>query len=362
MSVFDVCGPLTNDLLERFGKHADDSGRDNGPRTEDIDELRDSGYFTIAVPEEFGGRGLTLREVAREQRRLAYRAPATALAVNMHHYSVGAAACAHRAGDSSVDWLLHEAANGAIFTVGHDDTGQDLALAPSGVRAEPAGGGGYRFRLREIFSPVPPVWDWLGVRALDDSDPSQPRVVHAFIRRSALGCRTAETRNGGLGRPTTRGGDALLHDAAAAAVLAEPEHVARVLPAGPPDDAFTFGIFGWLLSLTGTIYYAMARRAFDLAIEGAGRRASVPGGPALATHPLAQWPVAEAALRLDAIEAELDQVIADWTDRVHHGGQCLISLFAARHSAVDGANRVMDLASQIAAPPSGTLLPRRPTA
>ncbi|MGH7492557.1 MAG: hypothetical protein ACREOO_09190 [bacterium] len=40
----------------------------------------------LAVPTEFGGLGMSLAEVCREQRRLAYFAPATALAINMHLY------------------------------------------------------------------------------------------------------------------------------------------------------------------------------------------------------------------------------------------------------------------------------------
>jgi alkylation response protein AidB-like acyl-CoA dehydrogenase len=46
----------------------------------------------MAVPKEFGGPGMSLAEVCREQRRLAYRAPATALVTNMHLYWTGVAA------------------------------------------------------------------------------------------------------------------------------------------------------------------------------------------------------------------------------------------------------------------------------
>jgi len=48
-----------------------------------------------------GGAGMTLAEVCREQRRLAYQAPATALAVNMHLYWLGVAADLWRSGDAS---------------------------------------------------------------------------------------------------------------------------------------------------------------------------------------------------------------------------------------------------------------------
>ena len=53
------------------------------------------------MPTELGGHGRTLAEVVREQRRLAYHAAPTALAVNMHLYWTGVAADLWRAGDRS---------------------------------------------------------------------------------------------------------------------------------------------------------------------------------------------------------------------------------------------------------------------
>lgn len=54
------------------------------------------------MPRELGGSGLTLAKVCRERRRLAYRAPATALATNMHLHWTGMAADLERAGDDSL--------------------------------------------------------------------------------------------------------------------------------------------------------------------------------------------------------------------------------------------------------------------
>jgi hypothetical protein len=95
---------------------------------EDFEELRDAGYLRMNVPKEFGGRGLSLAEVCQEQRRLAYYAHATALAVNMHLYWVGVVADLWRAGDTSCEWLLQEAAAGEILAAGHAESGNDLPL------------------------------------------------------------------------------------------------------------------------------------------------------------------------------------------------------------------------------------------
>ena len=82
---------LTEDLLERCAERAAAYDRENRFFTEDFEELRQAGYLLSAVPQQFGGRGLSLAEVCQEQRRLAYRSAPTALATNMHLYWTGVA-------------------------------------------------------------------------------------------------------------------------------------------------------------------------------------------------------------------------------------------------------------------------------
>src|SRR5437868_218626 len=83
---------LTDEMLSRFAARAAAYDRENRFFQEDFEELRSAKYLTLPLPSEFGGPGMTLAEVCREQRRLAYYAPATALAVNMHLYWYGIAA------------------------------------------------------------------------------------------------------------------------------------------------------------------------------------------------------------------------------------------------------------------------------
>src|SRR5262245_13224932 len=83
---------LTDDMLARFDERAPVYDRENRFFTEDFEELRASGYLLAAVPAELGGSGLRLDEVMRLQQQLAYHAPATAVAVNMHLYWTGLAA------------------------------------------------------------------------------------------------------------------------------------------------------------------------------------------------------------------------------------------------------------------------------
>src|SRR5690348_16469757 len=103
---------LPHDMLQAFAERCARYDPENRFFQEDFDDLRRAGYLIMAVPKEFGGRGLNLAQVAREQRRLAYYAPATALGINMHIYWVGLAADLWHRGDHSAEWLLKEAMAG----------------------------------------------------------------------------------------------------------------------------------------------------------------------------------------------------------------------------------------------------------
>src|SRR5690606_12057670 len=109
---------LTDELLERCARRAPVYDRDNTFFEEDFAELKQAGYLTLPVPKELGGGGLTLAEMARQTRRLAYYAAPTALGLNMHIYWVGIAADLWRSGDKSLEWILEAAMDGAVFAAG----------------------------------------------------------------------------------------------------------------------------------------------------------------------------------------------------------------------------------------------------
>jgi hypothetical protein len=71
---------LTEEMLARFASRAASYDRENRFFAEDFEDLRAAKHLLLPLPSEFGGAGMTLAEVCREQRRLAYHAPATALA------------------------------------------------------------------------------------------------------------------------------------------------------------------------------------------------------------------------------------------------------------------------------------------
>ena len=126
------------------------------------------------MPVELGGLGLTLAQVLPERRRrLAYRSPATALAINMHIYWTGIAADLCRTGDDSLNWVLEEAAAGEVFAAGHGETGNDLPVLLSTAGRRPVDGG-YAFHGHKMFGSMTPVWTRLGHTRHGHERPGQP--------------------------------------------------------------------------------------------------------------------------------------------------------------------------------------------
>jgi alkylation response protein AidB-like acyl-CoA dehydrogenase len=199
---------VDEELLARFDERAPKYDHDNEFFTEDFEELRDRGYFLASLPAEYGGAGLDLKAINAIQRRIAYVAPATAVAVNMHHYWVGMCADMHRAGDPSGDWVLEKAAEGHIFAAGHGEAGNDLPLLLSTTKAERVDGG-WEITGHKIFGSLSPVWTYLGLHAQDNSDPANPKIVHGFLHRDTPGYRIEETWDT-MGMRATMSNDTIL--------------------------------------------------------------------------------------------------------------------------------------------------------
>lgn len=328
---------LTDEMLARFASRAPIYDQENRFFTEDFEELRAAKYLLLPVPRELGGAGMTLAEVCREQRRLAYYAPATALAVNMHLYWAGVAADLWRNGDPSLEWVLREAAGGEVFAAGHAEAGNDLPILLSATKAERVEGG-YRFTGRKHFGSLTPVWTRLGVHGMDTSNPAQPRVIHAFLKRGDPGYTIKETWDV-LGMRATRSDDTVLEN-----VFVPDRSVARIVPAGGAGiDAFVLSIFAWGLLGFGNIYYGLARRALDLTINALKSKTSLALSRSMAYHPEAQHAIADMVIELESIEPHLEKIAGDWSSGVDYGAQWPSKIFAAKYRAVEGAWRVVDL-------------------
>jgi alkylation response protein AidB-like acyl-CoA dehydrogenase len=329
---------LTDDMLARFDERCATYDRDNTFFTEDFEELRASGYLKGPLPVELGGSGLTLAELNKLQRRLAYHAPATAVAVNMHVYWVGLAADLHRMGDTSLDWILEEAAAGKIFAAGHGESGNDIPVLLSTSQAARVDGG-WEITGHKIFGSLSPVWDYLGIHAMDASDPANPKIVHAFVNRDASRYHIEETWDV-LGMRATASHDTILDR-----TFVPDSQVALVCPAGfAGAGLFQVGLFAWALLGFGGVYLGLAERIFDDTIAMLHRRTSIALTRSMAYHPEVQHYVAEMRIALEAARAHLEQTCDDWSNGVDHGMEWPLKIVASKYADVNNAWSVADTA------------------
>jgi len=294
---------LSDEMLERFRSRAAGYDRENKFFQEDFDELKEAGYLNLALPQEFGGPGLNVAEVGRQQRRLAYYAPSDAVAVNMHFYWTGMAADLYRAGDKSCEWVLEDAAKGEVFAAGHAERGNELVGLLSTAQATPENGG-YRINAHKSFGTMTPVWTRLGFHAMDMTDPSAPKVVHGFATRDTEGIRIQENWDS-LGMRATRSDDTIFENA-----FVPMERIARVVPPGAAGlDLFLLGVFAWADVGFSNVYYGVAERARDLAIEEVKNKTSLGiSRGSLAYHAEFQHGVADLVLTLDPLAPHIDAV------------------------------------------------------
>ena len=332
---------LTDEMLARFQERAPVYDRENRFFQDDFDELKDSGYLLAAVPKELGGHGLNLYEVMQLQRKLAYHAAPTALGINMHLYWTGVFADCWRAGDKSCEFLLREAAAGAIFAAGHAESGNDLPVLLGTTRAEPVDGG-YKLYGHKNFGSLTPVWTRMGLHAMDTSDPNAPKIVHAFMPRETAGYTIKETWDT-LGARATKSDDTILDGC----FIADKD-IVRVVPAGAAGiDNFVIGIFAWAVLGFGNVYYGLAQRALDFTIENIKKKSSVGLSRSMAYHAEVQHEIAEMAIELEGIGPHLDSVAADWSNGVDHGAMWGAKIVAAKYHAVESAWRIVDKGLQV---------------
>ena len=285
-----------------------------------------------------GGGGLTLAEINRLQRRIAYVAPATAVAVNMHHYFVGLCADLHRTGDPSGDWVLRQAAEGSVFAAGHGEAGNDIPVLLSTTQAERVDGGWSSPATRSSAA-SPRCGLTSACTAWTRATPPHRRSSTASSTATRRAIRIEDTWDT-LGMRATTSNDTILDRA-----FVPDEAVILVCPAGfAGADMFHVALFAWALLGFAGVYSSIARRAFDETVASAQQRRSIALTRSMAYHPEVQHHIAEMRIHVEAMTAHLDRVCDDWSNGVDHGMDWPVKIFACKHDVVTRAWAVVDTA------------------
>lgn len=324
---------LAAELGQEFAARAAEHDRDNTFPVENFDRMRERGYLRLAVPEELGGLGATMRQVCYAQAELAKHCASTALAVNMHLYLVLSNAYRWRKGAAAAEGVLRRVANEGIVLM---TSGGSDGIWPSATAVRE--NGGYRVSGRKVFCSQAPVADVLVTMAAYD-DPAEGTVVLLMgIPTGSPGVRTVETWDT-LGMRATASHDVQLDDVA----VAETQVVAR-RPWGKVDPALR-GAGVHFAPPVAAVYFGVAAAARDEAVRAIGSRRTGDGQP-LAEDATSQRLVGlmDAKLRVAwwALSGALAELGTDYVpDEV-----ALETVMLAKRQVVTEAVAVVDLAME----------------
>ena len=327
---------LSDELLGEIHSRAARYDAENTFPEEDYDQLRNAGYYAAFVPEEFGGSGLTLSEIAAEQTRLAKAAPGTALGINMHQIIVGLGRMLVDAGRSEGEQILRDAADGHLFGFGISEPGNDLVLFGSITDAKPTEDGGYTFTGTKVFTSLSPAWTRLLTFGADSESSDAPKSVFAILRREDGGV-TIKDDWYVLGMRGTQSNTTLLEGAR---VKAE-QVLGRVDP-GPNLDPVVLGIFANFEILLAATYAGVGERAIEVAVEHVKKRRSVMNQTVYANDPAIRWRLAEAALLMNAVGPQIREMAALVESDAEPNLGWLPRLSAVKNAASEASLRVVE--------------------
>jgi alkylation response protein AidB-like acyl-CoA dehydrogenase len=245
---------LAADLGARFAPRADEHDRDNTWVAENYDVLAESGYLRLAVPEDLGGLGASMRQVCYAQAELARSCGSTALAVNMHIYITLVQGFRRRMGMEGAEAVLRRVAEEdlVLFTSGGSDW---LWSNGTAVREN----GGYRVNGRKMFCSQAPRGDVLVTTAVVEEN-GEREVLTFSVPTSAEGVKVLDTWDT-LGMRGTAS-----HDVELDGVLVADAQIAGRRPWGRFDAAL-IGAAVHFLAPAASVYYGIATGARDEAVR-----------------------------------------------------------------------------------------------
>lgn len=327
---------IPDDILDQIHSRAATIDETNTFPHDDLADLRDCGYLAAFVPQEFGGAGLSTPEICAAQTALAEAAPATALAINMHHIIVGLGRHLVREGVEAGKQILTGAAAGEIYAFGISEPANDLVLFGSTTEAREDGEGGYSFHGTKIFTSLSPVWTKLLTFGRSETDGG--KSIFALVDRADGGFEIKDDWDT-LGMRGTRSNTTVLDGAHAPASA-----VLQKVDPGPSLEPVAFGIFAYFEILLAATYLGMGNRAIAVAAESVKSRRSVKNDNVYAADPDIRWRLADAAIAMNSASAEVTLLARDIEAGAERGMMWLPQLSSAKNAAAEASRHAVDQA------------------
>jgi len=246
---------LAAELGARFAPRADEHDRENTWVGENYEALAEAGYLRLAVPEDLGGLGASMRQVCYAQAELARSCGSTALAANMHIYITLVQCFRRRNGMPGAEAVLKRVADEdlVLFTSGGSDW---LWSNGTAVREN----GGYRVSGRKAFCSQAPRGDVLVTTAVADDGNGDREVLTFSVPAAAEGVKVLDTWDT-LGMRGTAS-----HDVELDGVLISDAQIVSRRPWGLFDPALRAAAIHFMPPVSA-VYYGIAAGARDEAVR-----------------------------------------------------------------------------------------------
>lgn len=332
---------LTGTLADDFAIRAAAHDQDSSFPFENIARLKETGYTTLVIPEEYGGLGATLADFYLCQERLAQGCGATALAINMHLFGLGSMI---ERGDMDKPHgrRLVQAVSRDRQIIGggitEPETGGNWGMFVSRAQRD---GDTYVLNGRKVFTSLAPVIDLFMVM-VTVQDPDAGLLGGTFlIPKETPGLQIVETWNA-MGMRATASHDLIITDCRVPL-----DHAVRLRQVG----AITFedvSLFAWFSLSIAAVYTGVAIAALNFAKQFAERHQPLPLPRPIKYLPGIQFTIAEAEILLATTRAYTLETANAWVNGESFDGEDgLRRVCMPKYVATNNAIRIVDLAMEV---------------
>ena len=309
--------------------------------------MKEKGYISATVPEEYGGRGHGLTDIALAQHQIAKGDGSTALAMGMHHVSVGTEATANSWPSDIRDYVFKESLReGAMVN----------SLASEPDLGSPRGGGRPATTLvpgstkgdwvlngRKTWSTLSPALTFaITFAAVEDGSNDTARII---VRMNTPGVTIEETWNS-MSMRSTGSHDVVFSDV----ILHEEDFISR----SNPTSGFSEKKGGdvWFPLLNSAVSLGVASAARDYAVNFAKNRKPT-GAPNPISHiPNIREQAAKMEMKLVQAKRGLFSCTEDWEqfpeERDDFGDLIAMTKLHSVQTAIDITDMAMRIVGAVA--------------
>jgi alkylation response protein AidB-like acyl-CoA dehydrogenase len=325
-------------LAERAAEH----DRAGSFPFENFAAMREAGYHTLPVAEQYGGLGADLLEVVLAQLALAKGDGSTALSMNMHLMTMGIAGEVRAWPEEVFERICYEVVrDGALLNsaAAEPELGSPASGGQPATVARPVDGG-WRISGRKTFVSASPELTYLIVLATLAGEESPPRVANFLVRNGASGIRIEPTWDV-LGMRATASNDVVFDE-----VFVDRDAILMERSLGRPD-ARGGANTAWFGLTASAVYLGVAEAARDFAVDFANARTPTALGRPISDLPAVQWKAADMEIALLTGRTLVLSAAEDWVSYPERRSTLLPSIAAAKTVAMESAIRTVDIAMRI---------------